>query len=329
MTDRKPSPRRPARPSRTTFAAPPSEEGHPLGATGKTHPAIGLGLWAMGRWTRDDETRTRSALDRALERDVRWYDTAEVYGTGRSERMLGDTLARAPPKVPPFLTTKVSWEHLRSAQVRASLTGSLQRLGRPSVDVYLVHAPDPKVPIVETMEALEHLWREGKTSALGVSNFSVEEIEAAQSALREAPLVVNQVRYNLLNRTDGDAVIEHCRSRGIVVEAYTPLARGLLAGRYLDGTAPPAEVRKFARDLFDNDRYPEVLARAKALRDLAKEAGVPMASLALHWLRHRGAAPVFGASSPEQVDSVLSAWAVRPDDATLRRADELTRGALD
>src|SRR5579863_1064180 len=186
MTAPKTPKKAPKRPTKRTPAAPPVPEGGlPLGSTGRTHPAIGLGLWAMGRWTREDEARTRAALERSLERGVRWYDTAEVYGTGRSERMLGDALVRLPPKVPPFVTTKVSWEHLRSAQVRASLTGSLQRLGRPSVDVYLVHAPDPKIPIAETMGALEYLWKEGKTGALGVSNFSVAEIEAAQASLRE------------------------------------------------------------------------------------------------------------------------------------------------
>src|SRR5271170_5808278 len=162
MTARKKAPKRPP----TTKRAPPAvaapQGDLPLGATGRHHPGLGLGLWAMGRWTREDETRTRAALDRAMDVGVRWVDTAEVYGTGRSERMLGDALVRHAPNVPPFLTTKVSWEHLRPAQVRASLTGSLQRLGRTSVDVYLVHAPDPKVPIAETMEAMEHLWKEGK-----------------------------------------------------------------------------------------------------------------------------------------------------------------------
>jgi len=329
MTARKSPKKSPVRRTRPTAPTAAPVTGFPLGTTGKVHPPIGLGLWAMGRWTREDETRTRAALERALEREVPWFDTAEVYGTGRSERLLGDALLRTPPKVPPFVTTKVSWEHLRAAQVRASLTGSLQRLSRPSVDVYLVHAPDPKVPLAETMAALEHLWREGKTAALGVSNFSVEQLEEARAALREAPLVVNQVQYNLLTRADGDAVLEYCRSHGIVVEAYTPLGRGLLAGRYLDRKGPPPEVRRFARDLFDRDRFDDVRARARALRDLATEAKVPMASLALHWLHARGAAPVFGASSAEQVDAILAAWAVRPDEATLARADEITRGALD
>jgi myo-inositol catabolism protein IolS len=314
----------PAPPASPTFGTP-----LPLGKTGRTHPAIGLGLWAMGRWTREDEAKTKTVIEHAVSIGVPWLDTAEVYGTGRSERLLGDVLARQPPASGVFLTTKVSWEHLRSAQIRAALTGSLQRLGRRSVDVYLVHAPDPHVPIRETMETLEQLWKEGRIGGIGVSNFSVAELEAASEALHEAPLVVHQVKYSLLDRTDGDDVLPYCQAHGIVVEAYTPLARGLLAGRYLNGRPPPADVRRFARDLFDHDRFPQVLARARDLRLLADEAGVPMASLALHWLGARGIAPLFGASRPEQVDELLAAWAVRPPPAVLARADALTRGALD
>lgn len=315
-------------------AAPPAgraavPETLPLGGTGRTHPALGLGLWSVGRWEKDDEARTRTTLAHALDRGVPWIDTAEVYGTGRSERLLGDALTARPSAPRPFLTTKVSWEHLRPAQVRASIVGSLQRLEQPSVDVYLVHAPDPHVPIAETMEAMEALWREGKIGAIGVSNFSVPEMEAAQAALTEARIVVNQVRYNLLSRADGDPIVQYCRQHQIVIEAYTPMARGLLAGRYLTGKAPSPEVRRFARDLFDRDRFDDVRTRAKALKGVADDAGVPMASLALHWLESKGAAPVFGASRPEQVDDLLAAWAVRPDAAALERADEVTRGALD
>ena len=314
-------------------AAPPSTPEYgapfPMGTSGLTHPAIGLGLWAMGRWTREDEAKTKEVIEHALQIGLPWLDTAEVYGTGRSERLLGDVLARAAPPNPPFLSTKVSWEHLRPAQIRAALTGSLQRLGRRSVDLYLVHAPDPHVSIAETMETLEALWKEGKVRSIGVSNFSVAELEGAMAALGEARLAVHQVKYSLLDRTDGDEVLEFCRAHGIVVEAYTPLARGLLTGRYLEGRPPPADVRRLARDLFDNDRFPEVQARARDLRRIAEEAGVPMASLALHWLAARGAAPLFGASRPSQVDEVLAAWAVRPSPAVLERADAATRGALD
>jgi aryl-alcohol dehydrogenase-like predicted oxidoreductase len=298
-----------------------------MAGTKLRHPALGLGLWGLGRWSRPDEALTRATIEHALGRGIPWFDTAEVYGSGRSERLLGDALGRRVGQGPgSFVTTKVSWEHLRGPMVRAALLGSLQRLTLQRVDLYLVHAPDPHVPIAETMGALEALWKEGRIGAVGVSNFSLEQLVAAREALKEAPLVANQIRYSLLETEEGDALGAYCRSNGIVLEAYTPLARGLLAGRYLDGELPTPEVRQFARDLFDRDRFPELRRRGKALRTLAGKAGVPMASLALHALSRRGAAPVFGASRPAQVDEILDAWAQRPDEATLDRAEEIARG---
>jgi len=289
----------------------------PLKAGGKPHPELGLGLWSLGRWERDDETRTRTTADHALARGVRWFDTAEVYGTGRSERLLGDVLSRglvAPKET--FVTTKVSWEHLRAAQVKAAVVGSLQKLARTSVDLVLVHAPDHRVPIAETMGALEALWKEGKMGAIGVSNFSVEQLAEARAALHETDIVVNQVVYNLFDRQDGDGVLEYCRKNGILIEAYTPLMRGILAGRYLDGTPP-----------MDPNRYRTIVGAAREIREVAAEAKVPMASIALHWLRRRGAAVLFGASRPEQIDELLEAWSRRPSDAVLDRADAIAQGA--
>jgi myo-inositol catabolism protein IolS len=299
----------------------------PLAAGKKPHPAVGLGLWSLGRWGAETEAHLKATIGRAWEDGVRWFDTAEVYGSGRSERLLGDVLQRTPGNgSDAFVVTKVSWEHLRPAQIRASLTNSLERLGRPSVDLYLVHAPDPKVPLAETMPALEALWKEGRVGAIGVSNFGVEELEEAARHLRETAIVANQVQYNLFNREEAEPVLEYCRSHRILIEAYSPLGRGLLQGRYLDGKGIPNEVKRLARSQLVEDRLPELLPRARALRDLAEEAHVPMASIALHWLATRGAAPVFGASRPEQVDENLAAWAVRPTDAVLERADAIARG---
>jgi aryl-alcohol dehydrogenase-like predicted oxidoreductase len=298
-----------------------------LPGTSRPHPALGLGLWALGRWTSEDEARTKATIGRAYERGLRWFDTAEVYGNGRSERVLGEVLARAPGDAPDaYVVTKVSWEHLRANQVRASLIGSLERMARRSVDLYLVHAPDAKVPLAETMGALEALWKEGRVGAIGVSNFSVEELEEAARHLSEAKIVVNQLRYNLLMREDVEPVQEYCRSHGILVEAYSPFARGILNGRYLDGKRVPREVRDVARRLFEPDLLPELLARGRALQELASDSKVPVSSIALHWIRKMGAAPVFGASRPEQVDSNLAAWSVRPPDRVLDRADRIARG---
>jgi myo-inositol catabolism protein IolS len=325
-----PTARRPTRSksAKAARATPPTTvESIPLPGSAKPHPALGVGLWALGRWTPEDEARTKATIGRAYEQGLRWFDSAEVYGNGRSERVLGEVLLRtADGGRDSFLVTKVSWEHLRPAQVRASLINSLERLGRPSVDLYLVHAPDPHVPLVETMGALEALWKDGKVGAIGVSNFSVEELEEASRGLSEGRIVVNQVQYNLFDRDDADSVREYCRSHQILIEAYTPLARGILHGRYLDGKSPSAEVRRFARRVFEPDRLPGILEKARALRALAQEADVPLASIALHWLRRNGAAPVVGMSRPEQVDSNLAAWAVRPSDAVLDRADAIARG---
>ncbi len=319
--------------ARRASGKPPSES--PTGTIGeipipgakRPHPALGLGLWGIGRWGPEDEARTKATIGRAWELGLRWFDTAEVYGNGRSERLLGEVLLRATAAgAPPYVVTKVSWEHLRPAQVRAALINSLERLARPSVDLYLVHAPDPHVPLADTMGALEALYREGKVGAIGVSNFTVEELEEAARHLSETRIAVNQVHYNLLNREEGEAIREYCRSHEILIEAYTPLARGLLHGRYLDGGRVPPEVRRYAHRLFEPDRLPGFLERARALRTLAAESKVPLASIALHWLGERGAAPVIGMSRPEQVDANLRAWSVRPPARVLLEADRIARG---
>jgi aryl-alcohol dehydrogenase-like predicted oxidoreductase len=327
-------PRSGSKTSRPPSRAPPSavtstEAAIPLGKSGLLHPAIGLGLFALGRWTREDEARTKATIGRALERGIRWFDTAEVYGSGRSERVLGECLLRTASGVRPFVVTKVSWEHLRPNQLRAALIGSLQRLARPSVDLYLVHAPNPHVPLKETMGALEALWKEGKVSGIGVSNFSLAELEEAQRGLSETAILVNQVRYNLFDRDDAEPVQEYCRSHGILIEAYSPLARGLLTGRYLDGSAPPAEVRRMAHGLFEEKWLPEILRRAQTLHEVADQAGVSMTSIALHWLRSKGAVPVWGASRPEQVDATLDAWQEAPSSELLQRAEAIARGDRD
>ncbi len=325
MTPSKTTPRKPVRPPSVRARA--AIDSVRLVQGKKPHPVLGLGLWAFGRWKQEDEARTKATLGRAYERGVRWFDTAEVYGNGRSERLLGDVLARAVGGAPDvYVTTKVSWEHLRPAQVRASLINSLERLGRVSVDEYLVHAPDPHVPLSDTMPVLEALWKEGRIGVVGVSNFGVEELEEAAKHLSEARIAVNQVRYNLFDRDDADPIREYCQKHQILIEAYSPLARGLLAGRYLDGGKVPTEIKHYAHRMFEPNRLPDILTRGRALLALAKESHVPLASIALHWLADQGAAPLVGASRPDQVDENLAAWAVHPPARVLDRADAIARG---
>ncbi|MGI0067609.1 MAG: aldo/keto reductase [Thermoplasmata archaeon] len=297
----------------------------PLRGTSATHPEIGLGLWNRGRWTAASEGETTSTIEWALDQGMRWFDTAEVYGAGRSERILGEVLERRPgDRRASLIVSKVSWEHLRAAQVRAAIQGTLERIALPSIDLYLVHAPDDRVPIAETMGVLAELADQKRIGAVGVSNFTLPQLEEAEAALAPHAVVVNQVRYNLLEREDGDPLREHCRAKGIWIEAYSPLAHGLLAGRYLaDGEIPAAARRGVRR--FDPEHLEATLARARALDALAKKAHIPLASLALHWLRRQGALPLFGATQPTQIDANLSAWATSVPEDVLEAADALTR----
>jgi aryl-alcohol dehydrogenase-like predicted oxidoreductase len=327
------APRPGASKSRARTAPARESEGYgpslPMGTKGLHHPPIGLGLWALGRWYPEDEERTRAVMLRGLEVGIPWIDTAEVYGGGRSERMLGDALAQRTAGTRPFVTTKLSWEHLRASQVRPSLIGSRRRLGVDQVDLYLVHAPDPHVPIRETMEVLEALWKEGQVRAIGVSNFSVEELEEARAALTATEIVANQVRFNLFERDEADPVLEYCREHRIAVEAYSPTARGLLAGRFLTGKGPPKSDGRWGRGIFDPEAFPTYQARSRKLKALAEEEGVPMLALALHALRRAGAAPVLGASSVAQFDEALAAWRAAPTKGALDRAEAIGRGDAD
>lgn len=290
----------------------------------KPHPELGLGIWNRGRWERDTEERIGATINRALERGVTWLDTAEVYGAGRSERLLGAALGEHEPILPQLvIVTKVSWEHLRPAQIRAAIQGSLERLGRSKVDLYLVHAPDERVPIADTMSTLAAIRDDGRIDAIGVSNFSVEELEAAQSALGQQQIAVNQVRYNLIEREDGDPLRAYCRDHSILLEAYTPLCHGVLAGRYLSDGHVPAASRRGVRS-FAPEKIGATFERARALQRVAQDANVPLASVAFHWLRLQGAAPLFGASAPGQVDDNLAAWSVRPPKSVLEAADAVT-----
>lgn len=302
--------------------------GFPMGKDGAVHPAIGLGLWNLGRWTPPEEARLKPVIAAALGAGVPWIDTAEVYGGGRSEQLLGDALAERGSEPRPFLSSKLSYEHLRAGQVRPSLQGTLRRLGLSSLDLYLVHFPNPRVPISETMAELAALKQEGRIGAIGVSNFSLEELEAANDAVGVGGLAANQVPYNLLEREEAAPVAEYCRRHRIVLEAYSPLARGLLAGRYLK-SAPRSGDPRSGRGPFEKTQWPVAQKRARALQALAEEVELPLLALSLHWLIAQGAAPVVGGGTIEQMQAVLAAARLRPSRGVLERADRIARGDAD
>jgi len=186
----------------------------PLGRTGLEIPEVGLGTW--------DYQGGTVPLRRGFEAGALFVDTAESYG---SEEMVRDAIVGMRDRV--FLATKVSAQNLRHGDLLRSAEASLCRLGVDYIDLYQIHNPNPEVPIEETMGAMEQLVDEGKIRYIGVSNFGLEQLVAASRATRKYPIVSNQVRYNLADRTIEDGLLQHCQTNGITVIAYSPLGREL------------------------------------------------------------------------------------------------------
>lgn len=193
---------------------------------------LGLGTWGMGGSRTPDSTRDVEevlALRTGIELGVAHIDTAEMYGGGHTEELVGEAI-RPYEREKLFITTKVWTTNLRCKDLIESIKGSLKRLNVDYVDLYLVHWPNPDVPLKETMRGLEHCVDEGYTRFIGVSNFSASLLEEAQSYLKDNRIVANQVRYSLMEQSLKDELLPYCLDNGVMVVAYRPLERGILTG---------------------------------------------------------------------------------------------------
>ncbi len=196
-----------------------------LGKTGEKVPTIGIGTWMMGNTSTKGEWSTQvAALQRGIELGMTLLDTAESYGDGKAERLVGEAVQGRRESV--FIATKVSPSHLRYDDVLEACNRSLQRLGTKHVDLYQVHWPNSAIPIGETMKAMEVLVRGGKVRYIGVSNFSVQEMKDAQDSLSKTELVSDQVEYSATAREAERHIIPYCEKEKLTVIAYSPLSRG-------------------------------------------------------------------------------------------------------
>ena len=193
---------------------------------------LGLGTWGMGGSRTPDTTRDLEevlALRTGIELGVTHIDTAEMYGGGHTEELVGEAIEPYERKKL-FITTKVWTTNLRYKDLIASMKDSLKRLNVDYVDLYLVHWPNPDIPLRETMRGLEHCVDEGYTRFIGVSNFSASLLGEAQSYLKDNRLVANQVRYSLMEQTPRKKLLPYCLDNGVMIVAYRPLERGILTG---------------------------------------------------------------------------------------------------
>jgi diketogulonate reductase-like aldo/keto reductase len=206
----------------------------PFGGTGVSVPVIGQGTWDMPESGHRRAEAVR-ALRRGIELGMTHIDTAEMYGAGAVEEILGEALA-AIPRDSLFITTKVLPENASYKGTIAAAGRSLRRLRMEYVDLYLLHWPGSH-PIAETMRALEDLAQQGKARYIGVSNFDVDELREAESHLRSVKLAANEVYYNLAERGIEAQLLPYCRNHGIAIVGYTPFGRGRVLGQGSPATA--------------------------------------------------------------------------------------------
>jgi aryl-alcohol dehydrogenase-like predicted oxidoreductase len=304
----------------------------PLGSTDIQISAVIMGTWQAGKamWSGIEDNESLKALQAAFDAGITTFDTAEAYGNGHSERILGQALAGVRDKV--VIATKVFSNHLARKAVLTACERSLRNLGTDHIDLYQIHWPPgsfghPVVPLEETLDALLELKEQGKIRAIGVSNFDRGLIEKARA---HAPIESLQPPYSLLWRSLEEDTLGWCRDEGITTLAYSPMAQGILTGKF--GAEPQfakGDHRKGNR-LFQADIYPEVLKALDRLRPIAEARDLTMAQLALAWvIAQPNTCAIAGARSAAQAEGNAAAMAASLDEETLAEMDAIGRSVTE
>ncbi|MGH7229975.1 MAG: aldo/keto reductase [Nitrospiraceae bacterium] len=295
---------------------------------------VGLGCNNFGR--RLDEERTTAVVHAALDAGITFFDTADIYGGTRSEEFLGRALGRRRDDV--VVATKFGMavdEQRRGAKpeyVRRAAEDSLRRLGTDRIDLYQLHQPDPETPIDDTLGALDDLVRAGKVREIGCSNFSIDQLRAAEAAVRDgaARFASLQNEYSLLHREPEQDVIPECVRGGIAFIPYFPLASGLLTGKYRRGRPAPQGSR-LQSGSGTEPFADENLALVESLLQFATSRGHTLLELAVSWLAAQAAVTsvIAGATSPQQVKANAGASRWRLTDTELTDIDAILPHSVD
>jgi aryl-alcohol dehydrogenase-like predicted oxidoreductase len=300
---------------------------------------IGLGTWAIGGWMWGGSNAREAVrtIQTAVDQGINLIDTAPVYGFGRSEELVGRALETGGRRARTIIATKagVEWidgriyRNSSPKRIRQEVEDSLRRLRTDYIDLYHVHWPDPSVPIEETAGEMGKLYVEGKIRAIGVSNYSVEQIARFEMM---APIHAVQPPYNLFERAAEVATIPYAESKAMAILAYGALCRGLLTGAITSETTFPTDDLRAKDPKFQQPRLRQYLSAVAELEELARSRyGKSVLALAVRWVLDRGnTIALWGARRPEQlapVDEVLG-WHLHRD--SLERIDQiLTRTIRD
>ncbi len=297
---------------------------------------IGLGTWAIGGWMwgGSDDASAVHTVQAAVDRGITLIDTAPIYGYGRAEELVGRALAEGGRRERAVLATKcaLDWgvdgkpfRNANAARITKEVEDSLRRLGTDVIDIYQVHWPDPQTPFEETAPVMEALLRQGKIRAIGVSNFSSEQMTEFR---KFAPLHTAQPPYNLFERGIETDVLPYCRDQGIATLTYGALCRGLLSGRMTSGTQFEGDDLRQFDPKFRHPRFPRYLAAVQRLDDFAQERfGKRVIDLALRWLLDRPGVSValWGARKPAQLDPVDDVMGWHLDEAAMAEIENIIK----
>ncbi|BFU46919.1 aldo/keto reductase family protein [Krasilnikovia sp. MM14-A1004] len=307
-----------------------------LGRSGLIVSEIAYGNWITHGPDADRDTAI-ACVRAALDAGITTYDTADVYGMTHAETVLGAALDGV-RRESYELCTKVYWPTgtgkndagLSRKHIHESINGSLRRLRTDYVDVYQAHRYDPATPLDETMLAFADIVRAGKALYIGTSEWRASEIRAAAALARElhVPLVSNQPMYNMLWRVIDAEIVPACEELGIGQIVWSPIAQGVLTGKYQPGEPPPAGSRWADHDgenILPDFSTRDVLAHVQQLRPIAREAGLTPAQLAVAWTLQNPnvSAAIIGASRPEQVTENAAAAGQKLDVDLLKRIDDV------
>jgi len=309
-----------------------------LGGSDLKVSEIALGSWlTYGGGV--EKARAISCIRTALDLGINLVDTANVYGRGAAETLLGEALAHV-PRVSYVLATKLFFpmtqadRGLSRAQVFKQLDASLQRLQTDHIDLYQCHRYDPNTPLEETMAALTEVVRLGKVRYLGFSEWPADKIQAALELPGVERFVSSQPQYSMLWRAPEQAVIPLCRKHAISQIVWSPLGQGVLTGKYVSGSAPPPDSRA-ASDAMGGFFPREwlqaaVLDAVHRLTAVAKDAGMTLAQLALAWVLREPnvAAAIVGATRPEQIRENVAASGKMLDTQVLQRIEAILAPVL-
>lgn len=287
---------------------------------------IALGTWAIGGWMwgGTDEKESVKTIHKAIDMGINIIDTAPVYGFGRSEEIVGKAVHETGKRDQLIIATKVAlnwkdgavYRDASKERIEKEIDDSLRRLKTDYIDIYQVHWPDPKVPIEETAEALEKIYRSGKIRAIGVSNFSTEQMESFQ---RVAPLHTVQPPYNLFEREIEEDILPYAEQHELTSLFYGSLCRGLLSGKVTMNRKYEGDDLRKVDPKFRPDRLPQYLAAVENLDRWVQEAyGKRVIHLAVRWLldKTKYGIALWGARHPGQLDSIpeIEGWHLTEED---------------